>query len=56
MANVGVTRFGATATAAILDDLAHRQVIARPTKTLPGKDFRRDCRPDNRVSFASGAA
>jgi deoxyribose-phosphate aldolase len=30
MANIGVTRFGATATAAILDDLAHRQNHGRP--------------------------
>lgn len=30
MANVGVTRFGATATATILDDLAHRQRYGTP--------------------------
>lgn len=30
MANVGVTRFGATATHTILDDLAHRQRYGRP--------------------------
>jgi deoxyribose-phosphate aldolase len=30
MVNIGVTRFGATATAAILDDLAHRQKHGRP--------------------------
>ncbi|WP_242624153.1 deoxyribose-phosphate aldolase [Micromonospora kangleipakensis] len=30
MAAIGVTRFGATATAAILDDLAHRQEHGRP--------------------------
>jgi deoxyribose-phosphate aldolase len=30
MADIGVTRFGATATAAILDDLAHRREHGRP--------------------------
>ncbi len=30
MANIGVTRFGATATATILDDLAHRQRYGTP--------------------------
>jgi deoxyribose-phosphate aldolase len=30
MANLGVTRFGATATAAILDDLAHRKKHGHP--------------------------
>ena len=30
MANIGVTRFGATATAVILDDLTHRQKYGQP--------------------------
>jgi hypothetical protein len=30
MASLGVTRFGATATATILDDLAHRQQHGTP--------------------------
>lgn len=37
MAAIGVTRFGATATAAILDDLAHRQEHGRPAaETVAG--------------------
>ena len=37
MANAGVTRFGATATAAILDDLAHRQRHGTPAGQHPGQ-------------------
>jgi deoxyribose-phosphate aldolase len=33
MAGIGVTRFGATATATILDDLAHRREHGRPAPT-----------------------
>jgi deoxyribose-phosphate aldolase len=35
MADIGVTRFGATATATILDDLAHRREHGRPLPATP---------------------
>jgi deoxyribose-phosphate aldolase len=38
MADIGVTRFGATATAAILDDLAHRREHGRPQATATATD------------------
>lgn len=37
MANIGVTRFGATATAAILDDLAHRKKHGGPAGVTGGQ-------------------
>ncbi|HEY1486211.1 MAG TPA: deoxyribose-phosphate aldolase [Micromonosporaceae bacterium] len=41
MANIGVTRFGATASPAILDDLEHRQKYGEPLgeAVAPGNDY-----------------